>query len=178
MKIMIKQHSKKILAVLLVLVVLVTSVSRWNNFVKASDTGYREMKFSDWEMTQEEIDGLDIFRPGNANTIVDLDGVAITGVINFNGATWSRIAIGGTETAKAGGFWLVYSGGSLLVGSNQIGTELVWKSLDGTSASHGNRNVKLRVTFDKAEQTNDWTADEYSWLFARIPRDSGQYLLN
>ena len=161
MKIMIKQHSKKILAVLLVLVVLVTSVSRWNNFVKASDTGYREMKFSDWEMTQEEIDGLDIFRPGNANTIVDLDGVAITGVINFNGATWSRIAIGGTETAKAGGFWLVYSGGSLLVGSNQIGTELVWKSLDGTSASHGNRNVKLRVTFDKAEQTNDWTVNLY-----------------
>ena len=36
----------------------------------------------------------------------------------------------------------------------------------------------LKEALQKFQQTNDWTADEYSWLFARIPRDSGQYLLN
>lgn len=158
----IKKYARKIVATILVMSVMLVSSSQQIEFVKATDSNYKEMSIADWGTLKETSGDLNVYRLTDSNAISSLDGVAINATLNFNGATWNQIAFGGTDSAPIGGFWMVYSGGSWLMGSNHIGATLEWKSLDSATSAYGNQEVQLRMTFDKATSTNNWTVNVYA----------------
>lgn len=110
---------------------------------------YTEMEFKDWSVSEGELYGTNIFRLADT-TITSLDGVAISGIVNFS-QEGAKLRIGGTDAVKHGGFWLWNGEGILHLSPQGIGG-------DGFDAAaiQGDvwNNVKdgeftLRLTFDK-----------------------------
>ncbi len=125
------------------------------------DKVYTELRFEDWGIYCGIVSGMDIYRLKGHNDITSLHGVAVSGKVNFNGASGKYIAVGGTEKLKNGGFWLgaveenwwlVASQG--IGGNNQPGTLL-------SKAAKFKDEVNVRMTFWQ-EAANKWTIGVYA----------------
>ena len=125
------------------------------------DKTYKELKFEDWGIYCGVVSGMDIYRLKGHNDITSLHGVAVSGKVNFNGASRKYIAVGGTEKLKNGGFWLgaVEENWWLVApqgigGTNQPGTLL-------SKAAKFKDEVNVRMTFWQ-EAANKWTIGVYA----------------
>lgn len=166
MKTNIKKHVKALLAFFLMLAIVLQSFAGVKLGTKAADTGYQEMKFGDWETSEGSVDymgyPLNLYSLPNDSELTSLDGVAISGKVNFNGTTRQWISIGGTSDVKNGGFWLGANTTNCWVLSCQgIGEnyneEAIWNE-----AAKFESEVELRLTFDKATDSDTWTVKVYA----------------
>ena len=118
---------------------------------------YRELTFADWGIYDSITEGTMIYRPTD-KTLTSLDGVAISGNVNFGGKNQRWLRIGGTSSVKQGGFWLGGFNGGLYLTPQGIGgsgdffplNQNEWNAIK-------NDDIALRMTFDKAEDSSSWT---------------------
>lgn len=163
MKQKLKRYAKVCLTVFFMLTIVLQSFAGAGFGVKASDTGYKEMQFGDWGVEAGEVDGVKVYSLTNPSAITDLDGVAISSTVNLNGLIWgdSFITVGGTDVAKHGGFQMISTGGEWGMRVSGIATETDWTWFSNTSDKL-NVNVALRMTFDKVDNTSDWTVNVFA----------------
>lgn len=130
---------------------------------------YKELKFSDFGKEAGEFNfgtyKLSLYNLTESTDVESLDGVAISGKVNFNGVANRPITIGGTDSAKHGGFWLK----AIADKKWQVTAQAINASVSaGTSsdmvsdAALLTGEVELRITFDKAASTSDWTVTVYA----------------
>ncbi len=118
---------------------------------------YREMSFADWNMYLGETSEFDIYSLDRSNTLKSLDGVAISGVVNFNGTKNKNIRIGGIKDNPSSGFWLFSDGDNLRLSPQGIGGSGDYWVLTGAQwKPFKNKDIKLRLTFDKDKKTGAW----------------------
>ena len=121
---------------------------------------YEELTFSDWSNYVGVVEGSNIYSLEGHDEITSLDGVAISGTVNFNGSRWLRI--GGTEAVKHGGLWLGNHSAGLWMTPQGIGGSgdffpmmaVEWDEIKNTE-------ITLRLTFDMAEDGSSWTIGVY-----------------
>lgn len=131
------------------------------NKVEAPRT-YTEMNFSDWSVHASQTTSYNMYTLPEDSEITSLDGVAISGMINFNGAKWKELIIGGTASKQDKGFGMVINTNWKLR-VNGIGTDKAWVDLTPSVTSNKlNGPVELRMTFDKADDANNWTVNVYA----------------
>ncbi len=128
-------------------------------------TEYKEMTFADWGTynANASIYGWDVYALSDSNKISTLDGVAISGKVNFNGLTGgeNRILFGGTDTTPHGGFALFSDGTQLNLAPLSIGADgnaVAIPAEDWTALA--NKAFTLRITFDQEE--TGWTVKVYA----------------
>ena len=160
MKVEMKKWAKRVLSVFMAFAVVVSAFSQAVFPVEASNTGYKEMTFADWGVQEGTVYSLT-----DPSAISSLDGVAISGTINMNGNSWgdSIISFGGTEAVKNDGFWLCSTGvwAAATVANGAIVNNFT--PMDSNpELCQTNGDVNFRITFDKADNANDWTITLYA----------------
>ena len=130
--------------------------------VEPAEPVYKEMQFSDWGTSVGKSEGYDVFSLTDGDAITSLDGVAISGKANFNGQAYKWLTVGGTADAKHGGFWLgaVQENGWTMA-CQGIGAD-AGDSIQWSEAAKFDQEVELRLTFDKATDSNAWTIGVYA----------------
>ena len=124
---------------------------------------YTEMRFSDWSVHSAQTTNFNTYKLVASSEIISLDGVAVSGMINFNDADWSYIAIGGTSSAEAGGFQLRLRGTRWQLRTSGIGSSEEYTDLTPSiTSTKVNTLVELRMTFDQEEGTDNWTVNVYA----------------
>lgn len=157
---MIRKHVKSFFAVLLSMVVVCNGVAGHVTVTKAQDTKqYKEMKFGDWGKSEGSYTfsshKLSLYSLTDPQKLTSLDGVAISGKINFNGITGRAITMGGTSKLKYGGFWLRSQEKNCWNLSAQgIGTGAAVNIWDVKALMNG--EAELRITFDKETGKDNW----------------------
>jgi hypothetical protein len=124
---------------------------------------YNELSFDDFGMYNGEVVYTDIYSLKGHSDIKSLDGVAISGKVNFNDIESGKIAFGGTDIKRHGGFWLFNAGGHLRLSpqgieANTIDHHVIWEA---TWASLKNTDIDLRTTFNKEKATGEWWVGVY-----------------
>lgn len=135
-----------------------------NKVNKPDGTGpYKELSFSDFGMYNGLIEGTDVYSLKEYNDITSLDGVAISGKVNFNGAANAKIRFGGTEELKHAGFWLFDDGANIRLSPQGIGADTVDHYVLQESAwmPLRSKEIDLRVTFDRDKATGIWFVGVY-----------------
>lgn len=121
------------------------------------DKEYKEMYFADWNTYLGETKEFDIYSLNSDSTITSLDGVAVSGTVNFGGKKNKKIRIGGTSDNSYSGFWLFNDGESLRLSPQGIGGSGDYWILSGEEwKSYMKKDIQLRLTFDKDKKVGAW----------------------
>ena len=164
MKIELKRYMKALLATVLSLVIALNGIAGYVSVVDAGNAKqYKEMKFGDW--TEKGTTGLGArkYELTDKTAITSLDGVAISGKINFNGTTNKYLTFGGTDTLTHGGFWIKVSGEGALSLMCQGVAGVQPNEVKITNAAFKlNEEFTLRVTFDHDTTNKKWTMTVYA----------------
>ena len=168
MKTNIRKYAKVWLSMFLTLAIVLQMFSGVGFAAKAeaADTGYTEMQFADWGTKvadSAQTGGWDIYSLTDSNAITSLDGVAIRGLVDFNGGQFgtAMLTFGATDSALNGGIWLCSDGNQFNYCVQGIGTNTNPWSYINSSLFKPDGNMELRVTFDKDTDTNVWTVNVY-----------------
>ncbi len=130
--------------------------------VRAAGEGYTELSFNDWDNFVEYnslVKG-NVYSLSN-NVVSSLDGVAISGKVNF-ATEGVYLRIGGTDAVKHGGFWMWKASNGLHLSPQGIGETAAWEKsvVSGdTWEAVKDSYFELRMTFDKVD--NGWTIGVY-----------------
>ncbi len=124
---------------------------------------YTELKFSDFGMYNGQVENMDIYSLKGHDDIESFDGVAISGKVNFKNKILGKIAVGGTDILKHAGFWLFNDGECLRLSPQGIGADgidhhVLWAE---AWAPLKNKEITLRMTFNKDSKTNEWWVGIY-----------------
>ncbi len=118
---------------------------------------YVEMSFADWNTYLGETKEFDIYSLGFDSEITSLDGIAVSGVVNFNGKKNKKIRIGGISDNAYSGFWIFHDGENLRLSPQGIGGSGDYWVLSGDAwKPYKKKNIQLRLTFDKDKKTGAW----------------------
>lgn len=160
MKQIVKKYAKAWLAAFLTLAIVIQGFAGLGFDSEATETGFRELRFSDLEAAGTS-DGASIYRLPESSNLTDLDGIALTFKVNFNGNASNKIRIGGTNGLKHAGFSFCTNQNRLAIinegigsGSTVILPATEWPSLMDQA-------FILRVTFSKDAETSAWTLKTY-----------------
>jgi len=130
--------------------------------VRTAEDDYTELSFADWDNFVEYnslVKG-NVYSLSN-NVVTSLNGVAISGKVNF-ATEGVYLRIGGRDAVKHGGFWMWKAGNGLHLSPQGIGETAAWdKSVvsGDTWEAVKDSYFELRMTFDKVD--NGWTIGVY-----------------
>ena len=149
--------------------------------VAVRDIDNTEMKFSDWVYYKHPYDNTNVYKLVDGRSdVTSLDGVAISGELNYSNG--GRIRIGGNNTSNHGGFSFGDISGALMVIPEAIGgvdstqtviNSTVWATLK-------NQNIKFRAAFYKEADSNWYIAvyinDEFKGTYNCGAATPGTYM--
>ncbi len=121
---------------------------------------YKELSFSDWGIDMGVVNGNKTYALTDDTLTDTLDGVAISGNVNFNG-TAKYFNIGGTATLRHAGFWLFSTGSELHISPQGIGGPAADATVINAAewATLSTEEFNLRLTFDK--KSSGWLVNIY-----------------
>lgn len=162
------KYGKRWLSALLTLTIVlqVCFCVSFSSKAAENDSEYIELKITDWETKiadSAQTGGWDVYSLADGNAITSLDGVAISGTVDFNGGQFSNamLTFGATDGALNGGFWLCSDGMQFNYCVQGIGINTNPWSYMSNSTFMADGNMDLRLTFDKLADTNTWTVNVY-----------------
>lgn len=166
----IKKYMKNFLAYMLMVTLCLQSFTGFNVNVKAEDSGaesestYKEIKFTDWEYVRTEGDVVDMYALPNDKAISSLDGVAVSGMVNFNSTPWNFISVGGISSS------VEYNGelkgiNLFMFNEGNLGIRKP-NSSDAQSFENDKSRIDtplyLRMTFDYNKSNDSWDINTYA----------------
>ena len=186
MKTYIRRYGRVWLAVFLMSAIVLQMFYGVGLGSEAANAEYTEMQFTDWGIKvtdSTQTSGWDIYSLTDDDAIASLDGVAINGLVDFNGGQFGNamLTFGATDSALSGGVWLCSDGTQFNYCVQGIGTNTDPWNYINSPMYQSDGSMELRLTFDKAVDANDWTVNVYiseelvgTMVFSNV--DPGLYL--